>query len=531
MFKNYLFLFRGIKELYDVLQESSIRDIYSQDKNKLYLHIPSAEKEFRHLILDTDSRYNFPLLKDEHHKAKSNVVSFWNDLLPAKISKIEIADCDRVIKITSDKFEMFFTVWGGLSNVYVVIDNRIDAFKKIKDDSIIDKITSFNYLSPLSPIPIEYDNYSPENLKDKIFFFRKDYIEEFIIRKRFNENGFDIVSKIMDETLHGKITISEIEPGKLKLHSSSFIYFEGLKHLKEFDLLNPAVQFYISESFKLKNRLSKRKEIGSFLKKELGRLSNRLNDLKARIDKGSNEDKYRKYADLLSANRNILKKGMAEISLTDFYSNEEIKIKLDPKLSAKQNIDRYYEKARDEKKRYEKSLELYKSNLAKYEKLIEKEKEFENLDDQELNDFYDEIFGRDKKMKNKPSDIKYRHYLAEGKYHIFVGRDNKNNDELTFKFAKQNDYWLHVRGYAGSHVVLRVDNPKEGMPKNIIKAAASLAAYHSKAKTAGMVPVIYTFRKYVRKGKGMAPGQVAVQRESSVIVPPEIPKNCEYLDE
>ncbi|OGU43815.1 MAG: hypothetical protein A2000_05205, partial [Ignavibacteria bacterium GWB2_36_8] len=118
---------------------------------------------------------------------------------------------------------------------------------------------------------------------------------------------------------------------------------------------------------------------------------------------------------------------------------------------------------------------------------------------------------------------------VEKKYHVFVGKDSKTNDLLTLKFAKQNDYWFHARSVSGSHVILRNENPKEGVPKNILKLVASIAAYHSKAKTAGMVPVSYTQKKYVVKKKGMEPGKVALLKEEVLIVEPEINKKCEYI--
>ncbi len=86
--------------------------------------------------------------------------------------------------------------------------------------------------------------------------------------------------------------------------------------------------------------------------------------------------------------------------------------------------------------------------------------------------------------------------------------------------------FMHARGLPGSHVVLRVDKPKEGIPKNILKNAAQLAAYHSKAKTAKLAPVSYTFGKYVRKKKGMDPGKVLLMKENVLLVRPEIPKNA-----
>ena len=112
---------------------------------------------------------------------------------------------------------------------------------------------------------------------------------------------------------------------------------------------------------------------------------------------------------------------------------------------------------------------------------------------------------------------------------MYVGKDSKNNDLLTTRFAKQNDYWFHARSVSGSHVVLRVDNTKEVVPKNILKKVASLAAFHSKAKTAGVVPVAYTFKKYVVKKKADPVGTVHLLREEVLLVKPEIPVGVEFI--
>ena len=98
------------------------------------------------------------------------------------------------------------------------------------------------------------------------------------------------------------------------------------------------------------------------------------------------------------------------------------------------------------------------------------------------------------------------------------------------QFAKQNDYWFHARSVPGSHVVLRVENTKEIIPKNVLKKTASLAAFHSKAKTSGLVPVSFTQKKYVVKKKGMESGKVALLKEDVLIVKPEIPTGCVYIN-
>ena len=234
------------------------------------------------------------------------------------------------------------------------------------------------------------------------------------------------------------------------------------------------------------------------------------------------------------ANIHLLKEKKEHIIVTDYLSDKEVKIKLNPKIQPKQNVDWYFEKSKDERISYGKSKELHQSTKDYYSNLLKLRDEFEassNVNSltaikKKLN-----IKTANQSGKKLEDKIKFRHYLIDGKYHVYVGRDSKSNDLLSTKFAKQNDYWFHARGLPGSHVVLRTDNPKEGVPKNIIKKAASITGFYSKAKTAGTAPVAYTFGKYVYKKKGMEPGQVIVTKEKVLLVKPEIPDNCILQEE
>jgi predicted ribosome quality control (RQC) complex YloA/Tae2 family protein len=108
-------------------------------------------------------------------------------------------------------------------------------------------------------------------------------------------------------------------------------------------------------------------------------------------------------------------------------------------------------------------------------------------------------------------------------YDIFVGKNAANNDVLTFQYAKKNDIWLHARNSAGSHVVIR--NKAEGIvPKPVLLVAAGIAAYYSKEKGSGMVAVAYTYKKFVRKPKGAAPGEVVMEKETVIDASPSIPQ-------
>jgi predicted ribosome quality control (RQC) complex YloA/Tae2 family protein len=263
-------------------------------------------------------------------------------------------------------------------------------------------------------------------------------------------------------------------------------------------------------------------------------MSFKLNNLKTRIDKGSRENEYYRNGNLLLANIQVLKKGMKMIELKDFETHNEYTINLDEKKTPEENINRYFEKAKDEKINFEKSKELYSNVSVNYDNLIKLKNDAENTNQFDRIKKIKEIL-RIKKPKSKQtnmeSNLKLRHFLAEGKYHIFVGKDSKSNDLLSTKFVKQNDYWFHARGYAGSHVVLRIESKKEKIPKNIIKTAASIAGFYSKAKSSALAPVAYTFGKYVYKRKGMEIGTVRISKEKILLVKPEIPKNCEIVQD
>jgi predicted ribosome quality control (RQC) complex YloA/Tae2 family protein len=124
------------------------------------------------------------------------------------------------------------------------------------------------------------------------------------------------------------------------------------------------------------------------------------------------------------------------------------------------------------------------------------------------------------KTPNTPSHS-FREFILSRKYKLYVGRSAQNNDQLTTKFSKPNDLWLHARGVSGSHAILRGPvNP----PKDIIEIAAEITAYFSKSRKGTFVPVAYALKKYIRKPKGAGPGSVLMEREEVIMVEPRLPE-------
>ena len=128
--------------------------------------------------------------------------------------------------------------------------------------------------------------------------------------------------------------------------------------------------------------------------------------------------------------------------------------------------------------------------------------------------------GQDKDKTNRQPDA-YEYELPGG-YQVLAGKTDAENDFLSIKFAAPDDYWFHVRGMPGSHVILRLGE-KEEPAKDIIKQAAAVAAYHSKARSGGVVPVSCTRAKHVSKSRGDKPGTVHIRKEAVIKVRPAVP--------
>ncbi|MBZ0200148.1 MAG: NFACT RNA binding domain-containing protein, partial [Ignavibacteriaceae bacterium] len=356
-------------------------------------------------------------------------------------------------------------------------------------------------------------------------------------KSRFGDESSPLLANRLEKLLSEIRDISftvflENSSGSVHLSPATFSIFP-FEEKEDFSSLKEALNYFLRKKFTLESAFSKKKIILKFIEKELAKLAQRLNSIKTRLDRGNREAEYNKTANLLLINIYKAKHGANNVDVEDIYDeNKIISIKLDPKLSAKKNVDIYFDKSKNERISYAKAVEMKKKAEIDFYKMKEYQLKAEQavLIDEYLEIIKDLKIKMDDGYKQKDDlKIKFKHYIVDEKYHVFVGKDSQNNDLLTTKFAKQNDYWFHARSVSGSHVVLRIDNTKEAVPKTVLKKTASLAAFHSKAKTAGMVQVSYTFKKYVVKKKGMEAGKVSLLKEDVLIVKPELPSGCVYV--
>jgi predicted ribosome quality control (RQC) complex YloA/Tae2 family protein len=542
MFKNYFYLNRFIVEANRSILGSRLSSAFSQDKDKLILALKKESADY-FLEISVNPGSPYILMRNNFRRAKKNSIDLFEEFTPSIINHFSIASADRIVKISLKSFDIFFPIRGKFTNI--ILTDKTGSFKTFKKDidknteDFLSEIKTIGFISDFNipELKIEQANEIKENIKKKYPFIGREILTEADFRSEHTvtpEKYLQIISRLLMEIRNENPTVFYDE-SEINLAPKTFNIFQRIKR-REFKTFSDALGFYLSKKYYLNKSVSLKGKIEKHISRELGKVSSKLNNLKGRIEKGNRSEEYEKIGNILLINLYSLKSGMNEIELPDIYNNDiSIKIKLKPEFSPKQNAEAYFDKAKNERISFEKSKELFASSKEQYNKLKNIEQRLSDIEDtEELKKIMREL----KMKENTPLDDKkdelknkFKQYLIEGNYYLYVGRDSKNNDLLTTKFAKQNDYWFHARSVPGSHVVLRIENTKDPVPKNILKKAASLAAYHSKAKTSGLAPVSYTQKKYVVKKKGMDIGKVALLKEEVLLVKPEIPSGVEFLSE
>ena len=539
MFSNYFYLLRSVHELNSKLEGLKIIDAYTQEKNVLFLHIPSNEFEHQHLLISTNPQFPFLQIKAQHQKAKKNVVQFFPKIINEKIRSVEINNSDRLVKIKLTENSLYFMIRGNLTNVLHVDGENKQAFKKT-ELNFTEIENNSNFTSSLDIKSIQSDDAEYNQIADlkKSFPMISSFIKNEI-NHRFaignDQNLKSVFISVIKNILYDEIAVGFCNDlGKVIFIPNSFKSIVIDENKEIFNNYNSAINHYLRIYYRTNSIKSIEKELDKYFDLQLNKLANKLNKLKHRVNEGSKSDFYYNQANLLLSNIHNINKGKQEITIDNYSGGEKQNIKLDPKLSPKENVNKLFEKAKDEKVNYTKSVELFNITKQNYDSLKSEYDNYQSTKEiKEIEIIAKKLLTKDKNIIKMDSGhkFKYWHYVLDDKYNVYVGRDSKSNDYLSVKFAKQNDYWFHARGLPGSHVVLRVENTKEVIPKDIIKKAAAIAAHHSKAKTAGTASVSYTFAKFVYKKKGMAPGKVLLTKEKTILVRPEIPKNCELINE
>ena len=236
---------------------------------------------------------------------------------------------------------------------------------------------------------------------------------------------------------------------------------------------------------------------------------------------------YKIYGELLSAYSYDVISGSKEYTCINYYDNQPITIPLDAELSAIDNANKYFARYNKLKRTFEattKLIEDVKQDINYLESVltsidIATTEDDLNLIKEELHETGYIKSGAKSKAKQK-FNSKPLHYISSDGFDIYVGKNNNQNDELTFKFANGNDWWFHAKQMPGSHVILRTDGRE--VPDRAFEEAAALAAYYSKGKNLEKVEIDYVIKKEVKKPAGAKPGFVVYYTNYSLIAKSDI---------
>ncbi len=266
-------------------------------------------------------------------------------------------------------------------------------------------------------------------------------------------------------------------------------------------------------------------QLGQKVKNLLAKLRVKAQGFCDRLQQSDNAEAYREKGDLLMAYLHEWQPGMDAITLADFTTGKPVKIALDPDKNAVQNAQKLY-------KQHQK---LKRSRIAIEPLLAEVQAEIDYLEQVELAisqiDFYqnsqdlsaleeirDELIQQgylpdpDRRSQNSTPVTDFRRYLSPSGFEILIGRNNRQNDQLSFRLAGDYDLWFHPQEIAGSHVLLRL-SPGAVADDADLQYTADLTAYYSRGRQSEQVPVVYTKPKYVYKPKGAKPGMVVYKHE------------------
>ena len=535
MLQHYYTLFHVAAEL-DVLRGCELTEAYTQFKGTAFLQFEDSERTGV-VECSFDPHVSAIFLKPRFARARRNSMDLFKSLIGLTLQSVTIPPNERIVTFNFGQAALHCAMFhGGRGNMLVTDATGAvaDAFMTPYSENMLAFVPDGRNARALADMP--RDQRLDKALTTSLLLSGRPYQQELARRL-----GIDISNRLDAFTAADLNRIEQCAADIRQACLDSDQYFlqtdaEGAPLLslipladdvEVFDGISEAILQRIIRTRRIQRDRGKRGGIETLLNKLDDKTRRALANLESEKIGAERAAQRRLYAELIMARGELRKKGLNEIILED-WENTAHTIPLDPAKSLLENAELYFERAR-------KSVQAAAIREKRFFQYLERQERLEAAraafnaaqTDEELdafrNDFAD-LFPPMPKDKNTIDESRYRQFdLGEG-FVLYVGRNSANNDELTMRFARPNDYWFHARGVSGSHAVLKGGDGKSKPPKYILEQAAGIAAYYSKSRNAGMTPVVYTQKKYIRKPRGAAQGAVALERETVIMTRPSIPE-------
>ena len=548
------------------LNGARIDKVFQPNKNEILLGLYLNKKNYAlDICIDAQNcRINLTTNSKPNPQVAPNFCMLLRkNLIGLKLKNLITFDLERLVILEFEGFDelddiiskkLVIELMGKHSNIILLDDTNIiiDSLRHIKeiDENYRDILPHTKYTLPTS------NKCSFLELKDFDDFKNHLDISDIYSLPTQISNAFNGISKSFISSIINKFEIKELNDSSLEIifnyiknvidnigtNNLSFKKVKNQEGIVKDYFLVPSISsetpfslnFFIDDFYFNKETSETFRNYRNTLLKlildTLKKYNKRLSNINEKLHECDDMEKYRIYGELITANLyRIPNKNLEKIELENYYdNNNKIVIKLDKRFSPAINAKRFFKKysklknalaiVSDQKKDTLKELDYIESIVYEIESsstVDELTSIFEEIS--ENNIFKEKASQTDnankskikksKLTKNKEVSFNPIKYTIDG-YTVLVGRNNKENDYLTLKYANKNDLWFHTKDFHGSHTILKIDNNKPYPNFDILVEVAKIAAKHSKAKNSSNVPVDYCEVKYVKKPSGARPGMV-----------------------
>ena len=338
---------------------------------------------------------------------------------------------------------------------------------------------------------------------------------------------YGTLCSMMSQVVSGAFTPTVIYEDKAPLEFASLpltVYRD--KTAKPYDSISLLLEQYYAEKSTFTRIRQRSADMRRIVQTALERNVRKYDLQTKQMQDTDKREKYRVYGELLNTYGYSVEPGAKSMKALNYYTNETVTIPLDDTLTPQENARKYFDKYGKMKRTYEALSELTAQVKEEIEHL---ESILTALDiavrEEDLVQIREELAESGYiRKKSGASKVKVNsrpfHYISSDGFHIYVGKNNYQNDELTFKFANGGDWWFHAKKIPGSHVIVKTEGKE--LPDRTFEEAARLAAYYSKGREQDKVEIDYLRRKDVKKPNGAKPGFVVYYTNYSMAIDPDI---------
>lgn len=502
---------------------------YSQNKNELII-----EFEMEALRIGCNTPLTYVIPTESFSKAKKNVVELFTEIQGLAITHSFVVDYDRVWLIELEKgYQLILKMHGTTSNVILRKVGKVVALfnQNLEAD--------WEFVPNSGPFHPEHLQTAPPTTWQEVLTMVKAV--SFIYEKQFAkriwkkmEAGLAVKEAFQEVITDAKSGLFYICKTERRIQFLLFPPNDDIPFAEVAGVI-PALDLFLKCHFQYQHYQNQYKTVQREIDKPYKKYQKVFKSYQENIHQIQQLRSSEELGHIIMANLHRIPKDSKSVDLEDFYQSGTVTIPLDPRKTPQANASKYYDKHKQRKSKLA-YLESQVTDIeSKYKRAERKLNQFleilppdqlsfgqDGFDWEELKLIRSIAKSEEKNQSKAKGKISpFRTFRMDG-YEIFVGKNAKNSDELSFKFANKEDLWLHVKDVPGSHVIIR-QKAGQTIPPHVLEYAAQLAAFYSKRKTDSLVPVQYTTRKYIRKRKGDPPGLVAVDRESVIMVVPTKP--------